>query len=148
MEKKFIRVRSIKDVIVFTLLIITGLVLVVIPENIEANLGGYTLIAIGAVLACILKSTYKDIETQKIYLKKEFSFCGEMKAPLLSALDSSPGTIDLSENGKGQVLMLKIYYSKISNKAFLQLFEYVPHQYESCSGVYEFEIDKVANLIK
>lgn len=148
MEQKFTKVRSTKDIAIFTSLIIIGLVLATIPEFTGANLGGYTLIALGLALACFLKSNYKDIETQKTYLKKEFTFDGNMKPTILSALNTLPESLDLSKDGNGQGLMLKVYYSKMSPKVYMQLFEYVPHIYEPCSEVYEYEMDIVKKLIK
>ena len=148
MEQKFIKVRSINDIVKFTSLIVIGLILTVIPEVLEAHLAGYALISIGAVLAFLLKSGFKDIETQEIYFKREFSFPGSMKTLILSALASSPELIDISQENKGQTLILQLYYGKSSGKAYLQLFEYVPHQYVPCSQVYEYEISKMANLLK
>ena len=148
MEKKFIRVRSIKDIIISTSLIIIGLTLIIVPENTGCQLGGFTLIAVGIILLCLLKSNYKNIETRDIFLKKEFFFAGDMKASILSALSKNPISIDLSAEGKGQVLMLRVYYSEMSCKAYLQLFEYIPHQYEPCSEEYEYDIEKITNLLK
>ena len=148
MEQKFIKTRSIKDIVKFTSLIAIGLIFTVIPEVVEAHLAGYALISIGAVLAFFLKSGFKDIETQEIYFKKEFSFPGNMKTSIQSALASSLESIDISQENKGQTLILQMYYGKTSGKAHLQLFEFVPHQYVPCSEVYEYEISKIANLLK
>ena len=71
-----------------------------------------------------------------------------MKSSILSALALSPRSIDLTQEGKGNTLILKMYYSKVSGKAYLQLFEFIPYQYEPCSEMYEYEIDKIANLLK
>ena len=148
MEQRFIKVRSIKDIVKFTSLITIGLVFTVIPEVVEAHLAGYALISIGAVLTFFLKSGFKDIETQEIYFKREFLFSGNMKTSILSAIASSPESIDISQEDKGQELILQMYYGKTSGKAYLQLFEFVPHQYVPCSEVYEYEISKIANLLK
>ena len=148
MEQKFVKVRSIKDIVKFTSLIVIGLILTVIPEVLEAHLAGYALISIGAVLAFFLKSGFRDIETQEIYFKREFLFSGNMKTLILLALASSPESIDISQEDKGQGLILQMYYGKTSGKAYLQLFEYVPHQYVPCSEVYEYEISRIANLLK
>ena len=147
MEKNFIRVRSINDIVIFTSLIAGGFILTVIFDALEIDLVGYVLMAIGVLGFCFLKSGYKDIETQEKYLAKEFSFPGNMKTSILSALALSPEAIDLTQEGKGSTLMLKIYYSKAAGKAYLQLFEFIPHQYEPCSEMYEYEIDKIANLL-
>ena len=148
MEKKFIKVRSINDIVIFTSLTAGGFLLTLIFDTLEIDIVGYVLIAIGVLGFCFLKSGYKDIETQEKYFVKEFSFPGNMKSSILSALTLSPGTIDLTQDGKGEVLMLKVYYSKSSGKAYLQLFEFIPHQYEPCSEMYVYEISKIANLLK
>ena len=148
MEKKFTRVCTLKDIMIFTSFLIIGLVLVAITETESDNMGGYTLIAIGAILACFLKTGYKDIDTQEKYYKKNFTFSGNMKTPLLSALASSPEMIDMSQEGKGQVLRLSIYCGETSGKAYLQLFVYVPHLYVPCSEMYEHEIVKVEKILK
>lgn len=148
MEKNFIRVRSTKDIVISASIVIIGSVLAAIPGSENANICGYTLIVTGIILAFVLKNGFKDAETREIYFTKELSFLGNMKERILSALVSTPETIDLSEEGKGQVLMLKIYYGKKSGKAYLQLFEYIPHQYEPCSDMYEYKISIVEKLLK
>ena len=148
MEKKFIKVRSINDIVIFTSLIAGGSILTLIFDTLEIDLAGYALVVIGVLGFCFLKSGYKDIETQEKYLSKDFSFPGNMKTSILSTLALSPGEIDLTQDGKGDTLILKMYYSKVSGKAYLQLFEFIPYQYEPCSEMYEYEIDKIANLLK
>lgn len=148
MEKKFIKVRTINNLFISVSLIITGFIFVIIPQAVEAHRGGYTLIAIGAILACFLKSGYKDLNTKEKYLKKELSFPINMKTSILTALAKTPELIDLSQEGKSETLVLRIYYSKSSGKAYLQLLEFVPHQYEPCSQMYEFEINKITNILK
>jgi hypothetical protein len=93
MEKNFIRVRSAKDIVIFSLLIIAGGIMAVIPATDALNLGGYCLIVIGAALALFLKSGYKDVDTKELYVRKEFLFPKEMKVAILSALVSIPDSI-------------------------------------------------------
>lgn len=148
MEKKFIRVRTLKDIIIFTSVLIIGLLFVAITETELDNMGGYTLIAIGIILACFLKTGYEDIDTHEKYFKRNFTFSGDMKTPLLSALSSSPELIDMSQEGNGQVLRLSVYCGKTTGKAYLQLFVYVPHLYVPCSEMYEHEMSKVEKILK
>ena len=148
MEKNFIRVRSAKDIVIFSLLIIAGGIMAVIPATDALNLGGYCLIVIGAALALFLKSGYKDVDTKELYVRKEFLFPKEMKVAILSALVSIPDSIELSRNGESQALKLELFYCKKSGKAYLQLFEYIPYQYEVCSEIYEYEISKVGKLLE
>ena len=136
MEKTFIRVRSAKDIITSVSLIIIGAALVTLPTG------------AGIILAFVLKSDYMETETGERYRKKEHYFQQAMNSVISSALVSSPESIDLREADKGSSVKLDIYYSKPSGKAYLQLFEYIPHNYEPCSKQYEHEVSRVEKLIK
>lgn len=147
MGNNFIKVRSVKDIILSLSIILVGVILVIISVSEGANMGGYALIILGAVLTIFLKSGYCNTATKKVYNKKEFLFAGEMRASIVSALKSNPELIKLSESGKGQVLKLIIFYSKSSGNAFVQLYEYVPYEYKACTDMYDFEIGKVSKLL-
>lgn len=148
MEKKFIRVRQLKDIVIFFLLIIIGCLMTSVTEIIGVNVVGFVIIISGFVYAFVLRDVYKDVDTEEKYLRKELLFKQEMKGEILSVLDSAPESIKLTEEGKGQVIKLDIYYGKSSGKAYLQLFEYVPHQYKPCSEIYEYETNKLEKLLK
>ena len=148
MEKTFIRVRSIKDIVIFIILILAGTALVLMPSSTAVNITGFFLIFAGLILMLVLKSAYKDTETGVKYEKKEHYFQQAMNAPISSALASKPESIDLREAEKGNAVKLDIYYSKVSGKAYLQLFEYVPYRYEPCSKMYEHQMERVEKLIK
>lgn len=148
MEKEFIRVRSVKDIVIFSTLIIAGAILIALPTGTAVNITGFFLIFAGLILILVMKSAYKDTETGVRYQKKERFFQQAMNAPISSALASKPDSVDLSEEDKGNAVRLDIYFSKTSGKAYLQLFEYVPYKYEPCSKIYEYGIENVQKLIK
>lgn len=148
MEKTFIRVRSVKDIVIFTSLAIIGIILTVLPYGEAVNIAGFFIIFTAAILLLVLKSGYKDSETNDKYSKKERYFQQTMHSAIAAAVTSAPDSIDLSEEDKGNALRLDVYYSKSSGKAFVQLFEYVPYTYQPCSKMYEHEISKVAKLIQ
>ena len=147
MEQRFIKICSTKDIIIFTAFIIAGILLVVLPENIGANMGGYTLIVIGIILSQILKSDYCDKQTLKRYYKHQLYFDATQKSLLQSAVASTPNTIDTTSEGAGQTLRLDIYFSRQANRASLQLFEYVPHEYCPCTEVYNYDLTDIKRLI-
>ena len=148
MEKTFIRVRSIKDIVIFVSLVIAGSVLILLPTGAAVNITGFFLIFAGLILAFVLKSGYKDIETGEKFQKVEHYFQQAMNSVISNALESKPDSIDLAEADKGNALKLDIYYNKTSGKTYMQLFEYVPYRYEPCSRMYEHEMDKVRKLLK
>ena len=148
MEKTFIRVHSIKDIVIFISLLILGGILVAVPTSDAVNITGFFLIFAGAILALVLKTGYKDVETNVKYIKKERYFQQAMHAAIADAIASKPDSIDLSQENKGNAIKLDIYFSKASGKAYIQLFEYVPYTYQPCSKMYEYELSKVGKLIK
>ena len=148
MEKTFIRVHSTKDIVIFISLLILGGILVAVPTSDAVNITGFFLIFAGAILALVLKTGYKDVETNVKYIKKERYFQQAMHAAIADAIASKPDSIDLSQENKGNAIKLDIYFSKATGKAYIQLFEYVPYTYQPCSKMYEYEISKVGKLIK
>ncbi|MBR5299523.1 MAG: hypothetical protein IKU36_04635 [Bacteroidales bacterium] len=148
MEKTFVRVRSVKDITIFVSLIIAGGVLIALPTGAALNITGFFLIFAGILLALLLKTGYKDEESGVKFQKEEHFFQQTMHTAISEALASNPDSLDLSEEDKGNAVRLDVYYSKVSGKAYLQIFEYVPYKYEPCSKIYEYEIAKVGKLIK
>ncbi len=148
MEKTFIRVRSVKDIVISASLIILGSILIALPTGAGVNIAGFFMIFAGLILFLIIKSGYKDTETGISYKKKEYYFQQAMNAPISAALASKPESIDMGEANKGNAIKLDIYYSKASGKAYIQLFEYVPYKYEPCSKMYEYEIVRIEKILK
>ena len=128
--------------------LILGGLLVAVPTSDAVNITGFFLIFAGAILALVLKTGYKDVETNAKYQKKERYFQQAEHATIADAIASKPDSIDLSQENKGNAIKLDIYFSKASGKAYIQLFEYVPYTYQPCSKIYEYEISKVGKLIK
>lgn len=148
MEKEFVRVRSVKDILIFASLIILGLVLVTLPAGAAVNITGFFMIFAGVIFALVLKTGYKDTETGVKYQKKEYYFQQAMNPVISAALATRPESVDLAEAEKGNAVKLDVYYSRTSGKAYLQLFEYIPYKYEPCSRMYEHKLDRVEKLIK
>lgn len=148
MKKEFIRVRSVKDIIIFVSLIVAGGILIALPTGAGLNITGFFLIFAGLILAMVLRTAYKDVDTGEIYSKNELYFQQAMHADILSAIQSGSASVDLTKEGMGNALKLDIYYSRSTGKAYLQMFEYVPYKYEPCSVIYEYETAKIADLIK
>ena len=63
MEKTFTRVHSIKDIVIFLSLLILGSILVAVPTSDAVNITGFFLVFAGVILALVLKTCYKDVET-------------------------------------------------------------------------------------
>lgn len=148
MNKEFVRVRSVKDIVVFTSLIVIGSILIALPSGAGVNITGFFMIFAGLILALVLRTGFKDISNGERYCRKEHYFLQEMKAEVLSALIDDPALIDMSKEDAGNGLKVDVYYSKVLDKAYVQVFEYIPYNYLPCSPIYEYEIGRVSNLIR
>ena len=148
MEKDFIRVRSIKDIVIFVSLIVAGSVLIALPTGAAVNITDFFLIFAGLILALAMTTGHKDPATGETFMKKELYFQLTQHAAIMAAIAAKPESVDMREAEKGNALKLDVYYTKPSGKAYLQLFEYVPYKYEPCSKIYEHELTKVEKLIK
>ena len=147
MEKTFIRVRSAKDIILSSSFIIIGCILIALPTDVGMNIIGFLLICTGIIFVLILHSGYKDADTGFRYRKVEHYFKQEMNPIIKSALESKPDSIDLSQANKGSTVKLEIYFSNASGKAYLQLFEYIPYNYEPCSKMYEYGMGRIEKIL-
>lgn len=148
MEKTFVRVHSVKDIVISLSLIVSGSVLVALPTGAGVNVAGFFMIFAGLLLGLFMKTGYKDTVSGERFQKKEHYFQQAMNAAICSVLESKPEAIDLSEEDKGNAVKLDVYYSKAAGKAYLQLFEYVPYKYEPCSKMYEHQLSRIEKLIK
>ncbi len=146
MEKNFIKVRSSKDCIISFGIIIGGTVLATIPVGSTINNLGLFAVLVGIVLLAALKSGYKDVESGQKYTKTERFFPMNVRQELCAQAASSPNSIDLSSEGRGNTLRLDIYSGNGSDKAYLQVFEYVPHSYKPCTAQYEYSVAEVSKI--
>ena len=147
MKKTFVRVRSVRDVVIFSTLLIAGALLIALPTSPAVNITGFLMICSGSILAFILKTGYRDADTKEIYFKKEHFFQHAVSAQIAAAIASKPDTVDLSAENLGNSMRLDVYYSKTSNKAYIQLYEYIPYMYEPCTEMYEYDLSKVTKLV-
>ncbi len=147
MEKRFIRIRSTKDLIISVSIAIAGAILIALPTSVSINLVGFFMIFAGIIMLLFMKTGYKDVQTGTRYSKKESFYPQSMRADIETCLESGKGKSILgSEEGKGNGLRLDVYCCKSSGKAYVQLFEYVPYKYVPCTCVYEYDIAYVPQL--
>lgn len=147
MEKEFIRVRSVKDIVITFSLIIAGSISVALPTSQSINVLGFFLIFAGLLLLFILKTGYKDLSTGIAYSKSERYFAHSLKDDIHRKILAGNVNIDLSAEDQGNGLRLDLYHSRKAGKAYIQIFEYIPYKYEPCSDIHEFELDQIKNLL-
>ena len=148
MEKTFVRVHSVKDIVISLSLIVSGSILVALPTGTGVNVAGFFMIFAGLLLGLFMKTGYKDTASGERFLKKEHYFQQAMNPAINSVLENRPEAIDLAEAEKGNAIKLDIYYSKAAGQAYLQLFEYILYKYEPCSKMYEHQLSRIEKLIK
>lgn len=146
MNKEFIKVRTITDITISSILLISGIIIVALPTSVSVNIFGFFAFIIGVLLLAILKTGWLDIETKERYCLKHRYFPKNRKNEILNALENNIDSIDISdEDNEG--LRVDIYYNKQNHKAFIDLFEYVPYNYERIAPTVEYTIDKIKKLL-
>lgn len=148
MDKEFIRVRSAGDIFISASLIVGGTILIASAENEGIAIAGFFMIMTGMLFAFLLKTGYMDSVTKERYRKKEIFFQHTMYPVLSSAVTSKPESVELAEADKGSALRLDVYFNRSTGKAYLQLFEYIPHRYEPCSMIHEHDLNRIEKLIR
>ena len=152
LDNKFTKIHSVKDIITSITFLIIGALLVALFTETTLQLIGYLFIPIGVIFMFTLKSDYKNKENNLVFLKKEYYLPADSKNKLLAAISTNPAdadiNIDIDKFNNGNAIRLAIYCNKEIDKAYLQLFEYIPYTYEPCSEIFEYKTSKIKNLIK
>ena len=138
MNKEFTRVRSSKDIIITTALIIAGSICVGFVESQAINVFGFFTLFTGILLLFILKTGYKDQETGIRYTKSEHYFAQSVKDQIIRQLKTNPSSVCFKGEDAGNGLRLDIYRNK-KGLTYYQLFEYIPYKYEACSEIFKTE---------
>jgi len=150
MEKHFCRTRSAQDILVSVIFIILGILLIVFPFSSMSGAVGCMMILIGISMTFVLRSAYKDKLNGECFKKTAVYFPMDMKDEVLKAMEN--GSLDTiprpKEDMMAQSLMLSTFYDKDADKAFLQLFEYVPYSYHPCTAFYETRWGNIKHLVE
>ena len=148
MNDLFVRTRSVKDLVISTLLLVSGCVMVVLPTPSAVNITGFFLCATGIILFFILKTGWKHLETSAKYRCCTLYFAKENLSILKEALEKTPEAIVLDKEGVANTVRLDIFYNKELNKSYCQLSEYVSYEYQPCSKIYTYEYNRISKAIK
>lgn len=146
MEKEFIRVRSVKDIIITSTIIVCGCIMLAWPDSQSISVAGFFTLFAGILLGFIMKSGYKDSESGIYYCKKEHYFAQSLKNDIINKLSDNLKSINFKNQDNGNGLRLDVYYSKKAGKAYIQLFEYIPYKYEPCSQMIEHSLSDVTEI--
>ena len=65
----------------------------------------------------------------------------------MTALSSSPESISLHEEDKGNGIRIDVYYSRKNGLAYCRAYEYIPYRSEPCSQFYEYKIEKAKSTL-
>ncbi len=147
MEKEFVRVRSVRDIIVSALMAICGIVLIALPTSVSVNIFGTCLAVPGVLMLLFLKTDYKDPETGSHYRRVIKYYAASRKSEILSALKNDPAKADWNETDSANGLMLDIYVARKADEVFVRASEFIPYNYVPCSDWFTFKSDSVAKLL-
>jgi hypothetical protein len=149
MEKEFVRVRSVRDIVIAAAMTALGIILIIMPTSVSVNILGTCLAVPGVLLLLFMKTDYKDTATGDRFAKRLKYFQASKKSEILNALKSDPSGYEWKEDeSNNNGIMLEIYSGKNGDKAFVRASEFIPYSYVPCSEWFTFTKDKLAALLK
>ena len=146
-NSEFVKVHSLMDTFIYVALIMAGVLLILLPLGQVIAVFGCFLIVSGIVVALINKTEYKNLQLKGHFKKLEYYYPLSQRAEIVGALMGEPEILLPPDTNKDDVLRLDIYYAKSNDKAYLQLFKYVPYAYEPASIIYELEKESIHKLL-
>ena len=147
MDKEFVLVRSMRDVVISIIVAVTGIILIICPLSVSVNILGAVIAVPGLLMLFFFKSDYKDVQTGQRYSHKIKYYPASRKLEILDALGKDPSRINWNESASSEGLMLDIFIGKNNERVFVRLSEFVPYNYEPCSKWFSYDEDKVSSLI-
>ena len=147
MKPQFYRIRSASDIAISLTLIIAGIALMFYPTGIGITILGMFLFLIGSLFLCLLKSVYRKEGTKETYKKRKLQFRREILQTIRDAVLSDPNLIDMTKEGMGWTVKLNIYYNRKTDKGYIQLYEYIPYNYEPRTQMLEYRICQIEKLL-
>ena len=94
------------------------------------------------------RTRWQSKQDGTLYLYKNVYFAKENLATLNKALNENPAAIAEVARYETGALRLDIFDGEQSGKAFGQLYEYVPYEYQPCSKIFEWDANDVEKLLK
>lgn len=146
-NSEFVKVHSLMDTFIYVALIMSGILLILLPLGQIIAILGCCFVVSGIVVALMKKSEYKNLQLKGHFKKLEYYYPLSQRAEIVGALMGEPEILLPPDTNKDDVLRLDIYYAKSNDKAYLQLFKYVPYAYEPASIIYELEKESIHKLL-
>lgn len=140
MDKNLIKIHSLSDITISSLVLLAGLVCVLMPSSEMLNILGVATIVVAIFMFLFYKSNYRNTQTGEVLRRKITYYRAEDKESMLKML-ANPKTFKNNLVETGQSLMLVTYYS--AENVYLQLYQYVPHSYVPCSENYHYKRENV-----
>lgn len=105
MEKEFVRVRSMRDVIISAAMTVIGIVLIILPTSVSVNIFGTCLAVPGVLMLLFLKTDYRDTETGLRFRRVIKYYPASSKDEIMAALKSDLSKVAWNEKGTADGLM-------------------------------------------
>lgn len=147
MEKEFVRVRSVRDIVLSAILLVAGVALFFVDST-SVNIFGACLAVPGVLMLLFLKTDYKDTESGAHFRRVIKYYPASRKSEVLGALKSSPAQYNWVEGNSANGLMVDIYVGLKEDKVFLRVSEFIPYSYEPCSEWFSYSKAEAGDLAK
>ena len=143
MEITFKKVHTAKDLIISTLVIIAGVGLYFVNQELGGVIG-----VCGLLLLVFYKAGYKREGEGILLTKKALDVSHSCRDSLKGFLDGKEVEPQIDTTAIGGIIRLEVYYNADAAIAYAQLFDFSNYTYEAATGIVELRGPKAEKLIR
>ena len=143
MEFKFKKVHTAKDLIISTLVIIAGVGLYFVNQELGGVIG-----VCGLLLLVFYKAGYKREDEGILLTKKALDVSHSCRDSLKNFLEGKEVEPQIDTTAIGGIIRLEVYYNADAAIAYAQLFDFSNYTYEAATGIVELRGPKAEKLIR
>lgn len=142
MKIDFKSVRTSKDIIISTIVLITGAGLYFFNAAL-----GFTIAACGVLLFLFYKNGYKRNAENILFTKKAIDVAAGCRQSIKDFLEGKSNDVEIKEAGQGKAIRLEVYFSKTAGLAYAQLYDFSNYAYEKAMDIVELHSARAEKLI-
>lgn len=142
MEINFKRVHTGKDLIISTIVLISGAGLFFVNKG----LGGF-IVFCALLMFLFCRGGYRRNGQGVILCKKCVNLSRYCRTSIINFLEGKETNLSVKNGNEGGSISLEVYYNQNENIAYAQLYDFRNYKYETVTGIVELEGKKAHTLI-
>lgn len=142
MEYNFKKVRTGKNLILSTIVLLAGIGLFFVNKGLGICIG-----ICGLAMFIICKDGYKLNGSGIVLSGRSEDICKACRTSIIEFLEGKNTTPTIKKGSDGGCVRLDVYFSEAEQVAYAQLFDFCDYAYEPATGIVELKGDRAVKLL-